>query len=421
MGKIIMSQKERKHLYALEKLKNREITQKTAARLAGLTTRQVRNKLKRYVKMGAVGIVHKNRGKANPHRTSEKIIGKIRALLSNQIFEDWGPTMITEYLMKSNIKLSRETTRQIMISENFWHPKRSKVATHRIRRERKEHFGELVQFDGSDHAWLEERAPKSTLLLFIDDATSIIVWAGFYPSESTNSVLHVSKNYFEKWGTPEFLYTDFGSVYRVNVNNKDNDKKTQYERGLKELGVGLKHARTPQAKGRVERCFGTLQNRLVKELRINDICNYKDANEYLQEVYIPEHNKRYSLKPKHSTNLHKPIDRKIKLDNILCRKEKRVLRNDFTIQYKKRNFQLEKDQPRVIRPGEKITITEHVNGKIMLWKRCAKLNYHEIIERNLISKEKSKIKTRHLSKRPSPDHPWKKRLWPDRRYVYGRP
>ncbi len=221
MGKITMSRKERKHLYALEKLKNGEITQKAAAKLAGLTSRQIRNKIKSYAKEGASGIVHKNRGKVSPKRIPMAIRGEIVNLLSDKNFEDWGPTMIMEQLLKNDIKISRETTRQTMISEGFWQPKRDRVSKHRKRRDRREYVGELVQFDGSDHAWLEDRAPKNTLLLFIDDATSTILWAGFYLSESTKNVMRVSKGYFEGWGMPISIYTDYGSVYKVNVNNEE--------------------------------------------------------------------------------------------------------------------------------------------------------------------------------------------------------
>jgi len=420
MGKIIMSRKERKCLPVLEKLKHKEITQKAAAKQLNLTTRQIRNKVKRYLKEGTSGIVHKNRGKPSPKRTSDDIRNEIITLMNNKNFEDWGPTMITERLMKKSIEICRETTRQIMISEGFWRPKRDKISKYRKQRERKEYFGEFVQFDGSEHAWLENRASKCTLLLFIDDATSAILWAGFYPSESTNNVMHVSNAYFQKWGKPISLYTDYGSVYKVNVNNRENTKKTQYERALKELDIGIAHARSPQAKGRVERCFGVLQDRLIKELRIEGISTYDKANKYLQEVYIPDHNRRRSVDPKYSGDLHRPIEKKLNLNYVLCRKEQRVLRNDFTLQYKRKNLQLEREQKRVIRPKEKITVAEHLDGSITLWKRGAKLNYHEIIERKPIAKEKVKIKTNDLPKRPPQDHPWRQRLWPDRRYLYGR-
>jgi len=401
MEYITMSKKEYNSISIFEKLKNGEILQKSAAKQLGLTSRQVRNKYKRYISEGPKGLVHLTRGKASKRRLEEDLVNKIVELITSN-YSDFGPTFAAEILEKNHgIKANKETLRKIMITGGIWKPKKRK-RKQRVRRERRECFGELVQFDGSIHDWLENRGPNCTLLLYIDDATSTILWAKFCSGESTKNVMEVSKEYFERYGRPVSVYTDHGSVYKVNVGNKDGDKLTQFGRALKELDIELIHANSPEAKGRVERCFGTLQDRLIKELRLEGINNIADANRYLQTIFIPKHNKKRSVPPKCKDNLHKDI-KGFNLDYSLCIREKRTLANDYTIQYKTRIFQLALQQKAVIRPKEIITVREHLNGQISLWIRGHNLNFYEIEKR-----VKTIKKAQHKYNKPAKNHPWKR-------------
>jgi len=401
MGNITMSRKEYNSISIFEKLKNGEILQKSAAKQLGITPRQVRNKYKRYILDGPKGLVHSTRGKPSKKRLKADLVSEIIELIASN-YSDFGPTFAAEVLETNHsIKISKETLRKTMILAGIWKPKARKKKQ-RVRRERRDCVGELVQFDGSVHDWLEKRGPRCTLLLYIDDATSMILWAKFCSGENTKDVMEVSREYFESYGRPVSIYTDHGSVYKVNVGNEDGDKLTQFGRALKELDIELIYANSPEAKGRVERCFGTLQDRLVKELRMEGIDNIAEANRYLQKVFIPKHNKKRSVSPKCRDNLHRSI-KGFSLNYSLCIREKRTLGNDYTIQYKRHIFQLTSQQKAVIRPKEIITVMEHLNGRVSLWIRGYSLNFYEIEER-----VKNIKKAQHKYNKPAEDHPWKR-------------
>ncbi len=273
-----------------------------------------------------------------------------------------------------------------MMKYDIWNVKARKIK-HRIRRPRKNCFGIMIQLDGSPHDWFEGRAPKCTLLAFIDDATSKVVWLEFAKSESLGGVMKASWNYFNAYGLPSSFYTDYGSVFSVNTNNPERDKITQFERAMKELDIEVIHARSPQAKGRVERLFKTLQDRLPKELRLRNISSREEANNFLREIYISEHTAKFAVEAADSTNVHRPING-INLDTSLCIKERRILQNDFTITYQKRIFQLGAQQQTIIRPKETITIKKHLDGSITLSIRKVDLYFKEIKQRIKTEKEK---------------------------------
>ena len=255
---ITMSKKEINQIKILEENILGQITQITAAKKLGLTDRQIRNKLYRYKKYGPEGLIHKNRGRSSPNKWCKKERNHSISLLRNE-FVGFGPTLASEKLKEfEGIIISKETLRREMIKEGLWMPKNRKPK-YRSQRPRKLCFGEMIQLDGSPHDWFEGRAPKCTLLVFIDDATSAILWLEFVTGETTTESLVAAKSYMEKYGRPMSLYVDYGSVWSVNTNNPDREKITQFERVMKELGIEVIHARSPQAKGRVERANKTLQ------------------------------------------------------------------------------------------------------------------------------------------------------------------
>ena len=308
MNHITMNKKEREQLVVFEKMKNNTITQTEASSQLGISTRWIRKKFKRYLENEAAGIIHKNRDRPSNKRWNENEKAVLIDLLQSD-WHDFGPSFAAQKLKElKNINVSKETVRQTMIKGNLWQPKREKIK-HRKRRERRAMIGGMTQFDGSKHKWFEERGEWSTLLVHIDDATSTILWLEFATSESLASVMAATKNYMKKHGRPLALYVDFGSSFSVNLNNLERDKKTQWERCIEELSVVIHHAHSPQAKGRVERANKTLQDRLVKELRLAKISTVDDANKFLLETdFIAKHNQFFAVPPAQNGDAHRSID-----------------------------------------------------------------------------------------------------------------
>jgi len=263
----------------------------------------------------------------------------------------------------------------------------------------------MIQLDGSPHDWFEGRGPKCTLLVFIDDATSTIVWAELVPSESTESLMQATRNYIEHHGRPLSFYVDFGGVFSVNTNNPDRVKITQFKRACDELGIDMIYAHSPQAKGRVERSNDTHQDRLVKELRLRNISTIPEANKFIAEVYLPAHNKAFAVKAAKEGDIHRPITTH-NLDTIFCLKEERIIRNDFTVQYKNRILQLLAEQKAVIRPKETINIFEHFDGALSIFIRNIRLNFTEI-ERRPVKIQETKLE-QHIPWKPDASHPWRR-------------
>jgi len=380
MGNITMSKKERTQLIIFEKLKNDEITQIEAALRLNITDRWVRTKFKRYIEYGAQGLVHKSRGKASTQKWSLDE----RAIMVGLLKSDWHgfrPKFTSEKLQeRENITVCRETVRQAMIAEGLWEKRKSR-AKHRKRRERRAMLGLLVQVDGSPHDWFEGRGPRCTLLVFIDDATSKILWLEFATSESYAAVMKATKNYISSCGRPHGFYVDFGSVFSVNLNNKERTKITQWERAAAELDIKVIHAHSPQAKGRVERCNQTLQDRLVKEMRLHGISSPEAANEFIQNgSYISQTNKLFAESPEIGGDAHRPSEF-YDLEATFSIIEKRRLANDYTIEHNKRIYQLDNQQPTIIRPRDEITVRTGLDGKVTLSIRKALLVFYEINKR----------------------------------------
>lgn len=415
---LTMSKKERIQLQVFYKLDQKEITQKEAAARLNITERWIREKFNRYKKEGDKGLIHKNRGKESKKRWNEEE----KNFSLNLLKSDWngfGPTFTSEKLeLMHGIKVSKETLRQIMISEGIWISKKRRP--YRQRRMRRHMRGMMVQLDGSPHDWFEGRAPKCTLLVFIDDATSELLWLEFALSESVYSVMRATKNYIQAYGRPHEFYVDFGSTFSVNLNNKERDKKSEWERAMKELGIAVIHAHSPQAKGRVERANGTLQDRLIKEMRLANISSIEEANTFLQKSsFIADHNKKFAVSPAQSGDAHMPVNL-FDLENVFCIKQSRILTNDFTITYKKRILQLSKEQKTIIRPKNEIIVRESLSGIINLSIRRTDLVFREINEKfnQIKTKKKDMIqKTKKIhenSRRWAAGLPQSPSLWQSR-------
>lgn len=413
METYTMSQKELSRVAVFDQLVARSITQARASELLGLSLRQIKRKVKLHRLHGAKSLVHASRGQPSNNRLDPLITNQAIGLV-REYYSDFKPTFAAEKLAELHgLKIGHETLRLAMIEASLWKAKERKINVH-VWRERRAALGELVQADGSLHAWFEDRAPKCTLLAFIDDATSRPLELRFCDGESTRNLMAATDEYVRVHGRPVAVYVDRGGVYKVNNHNPDDDKITQYERALNELGTELIHARSPQAKGRVERLFGTLQDRLVKELRLANISTTEEANKFMNDIYLPKHNAQFAVKPREAQDRHRSIEG-YDLDQIFVTKEERNINQDFTVQYHTRWFQLDRKQPTLVFPKNKITINEHYSGTITLTLRTATLNFKEIAKRpEKIKPEPEPVKT-YKQYIPPATHPW--RLYKQKRDI----
>jgi hypothetical protein len=381
---MMASQEELKRLHIIWKVLERAMKQVRAAEILSLSCRQIRRLAKRVKGEGDRGVVHQSRGKPSNRRIDNKV--KTRAIkLYQERYKGFGPTLAAEKLWEGQkIRVSDETLRGWLIESGDW-KKRRKRRGHRQWRERKGHCGEMVQMDGSHHDWLEGRGPGCVLMGYIDDATGR-GYGRFYEHEGTVPAMDSFRRYIQRYGIPLKVYLDKHTTYKSNGKASLEEELagveplSEFERALKELGVEVIHAHSPQAKGRVERFFGTLQDRLVKEMRLRGIRSIEEANLFLGE-YWPEFNRRFGVDPKEKEDLHRAVPRGLKLEDILCIQGKRVLRNDFTVAYNRRLYQVEDS----IRASE-VMVYEGWDGSIRLKHKGRILKIREIATRPLAEK-----------------------------------
>ncbi|MCK4308076.1 ISNCY family transposase, partial [candidate division WOR-3 bacterium] len=376
---IMATQEELKALHVIRKAIDKVITQKEAAETIDLTERQVRRKISRIRKEGDNGIVHRSRGEFSNRAIPDKT--KSRALmLFKTNYADFGPTLASEKLFeRDKISVNDETLRLWLINADIPYRKRKK-RPHRQWRERKEHYGQMVQMDGSEHDWFEGRGPKCVLMGYIDDATGI-PFGRFHSYEGTIPAMDSFKHYIKKRGIPLSIYLDKHATYKstkkqtIEEELANQKALSQFERALKELSVKVIHANSPQAKGRVERIFNTFQDRFIKEMRLVNICTIGQANVFL-EKYLPIYAKRFAVQPAKEDNLHRPIPKSMDLDRILCIRTKRALRKDFTVAHDKKLYQV-LDNVRT----PKVVVEDHIDGSVIIRHKDTKLKFKKIAAR----------------------------------------
>ena len=404
---IEMSEEEINRSEILRMANEKRITQKTGARRISVTERHFRRLLQRYRAQGPGGIISRHRGKPSNNRMPEEQKKKILNKLEED-YHDFGPTFATEKLASEDeIIVSKETVRQIMIAEGLHNPKlRRKDKVHPLR-ERRHRRGELVQIDGSYHAWLEDRAEKACLLLFIDDATSEILAAEFVEHESYWTYAALCKRYFRQHGLPEAFYADRFSVFRVNHTNvTTTDAQTMFERAMKELGIELICAFSPQAKGRVERAYQTLQDRLVKEMRLAGINNYHQANIFLAD-YLSIYNHKFAVQPTSPVDSHEPLRPENNLDLIFTKRETRKLSKDLQFQYDRVIYQIQTERPPYALQGRAVTVCVAEKGNITVLLNQTPLQFKRFIrqpKRNALATSKDIERKTYI---PASDHPWR--------------
>lgn len=413
---ITMSSKELSRYEVLKDLIGGVINGTEAAILLRVTVRHVRRLRVRANKDGAKGLIHKSRGKPSNRRINERMLKNAKKYLK-KFYKDFGPTHAMEKLEEIHtIKLSNESVRQIMVTEDLWHPKpRKKNKEHRSWRPRKECFGEMEQFDGSYHNWFESRGKECCLLASIDDATGKITSLEFTDHEGVIPSFVFWRHYVEIFGKPLTIYLDRHSTYKqIQPSVVDNPYfLTQFERAMKDLDIRVIHAYSPQAKGRVERLFQTLQDRLIKELRLARVSDVRAANQFCKETFIPWFNQKFGVVSQKKTNLHRSLNTMEKrcLDKIFSKQKTAIVANDFTVRYQGTYFQLLKDQPILVRQKEKVLIEERTSGEIFISLRDKYLHYKVLPQRPEKVKPDPRIyalapKPR-IYRSPSPNHPWK--------------
>lgn len=417
-GGITMSSKELSRLEIMEKLSAGALNQQQAADTLRISVRQVKRIWKAFKMDGARGLISKKRGREGNHRLSEEV--KIKALrLISEKYIDFGPTLAHEKLTQCDeLQLSIGTVRGLMITHGIWKPKKAKRVRVFQMRARRPREGEMIQVDGSPHSWFEDRGPKCTLLVYADDATSKIMQLKFVESESLQSYFSTTQEYIEEHGRPLALYTDKHGVFRVNRTGALSGRGvTQFGRAMEELDIRLIFANTPQAKGRVERCNRTLQDRLVKELRLQNISTKEEGNAFLP-AFVEGYNRRFAVVAKNPANAHRELRKTDQLDRIFSIKEKRKLSKELMLQYKNIIYQIATKRSAYTLRGSTVVVRESMEGEVTLFHNNTELNYTlyhsqqaqcESIEAKRLEGEWERLMKKSPRQAPKTNHPWKSR------------
>ncbi len=408
-----MTLKEADRLAVVKRIQSKELNIGSGARELEISPRQMKRIWRRFKERGARGLLSLKKGKPSPNRIPN-ILRKKALRLVKKRYWDYGPTLASEKLEeKHNLKLSKETLRHLMIKEGLWKGKKRKETKNHPRRTRRSRIGEMIQVDGSYEFWFEDRGEKCCLIVFIDDATSKIMLMRFYKAETSEDYLKMLRIYIEKYGRPLSLYSDKHSVFRVNKKELHEKGKwtTRFHEVLKELNIELICAHSPQAKGRVERANGTLQDRLIKELRERKICSMEEGNKFLDE-YTEMHNKKFSTEPASQEDAHQSILPSHNLEKLFMLKEERVLSKDLSIHYKNEIYQIDSNTIYRLR-GKKVEVFESDGEIKMILQEGKPLKYHKWKERIMMPAAVMDVKELEVKwtdkkiRKPWRRHPWK--------------
>ena len=415
MKERIMTTIERLRLRVIEDLTDGLINGTTAANKLSLSVRQVKRLKAEFKNKGHEGLIHGSRGRPGSRKIDINLEKNIVKIINDK-YHDFGPLLAHEKLQEFHqIKLGHETIRAIMIRNQIWQSHKRKRSQYFSWRDRRSSYGELQQFDGSYHNWFEGRnpsLPEVCLLASIDDTTGKITHAKFDHNESVTAVFRFWWEYIELNGIPTEIYLDKFSTYKINhkMAEDNTDLPTQFKRAMKELGTSLISANTPQAKGRIERLFETLQDRLVKEMRLLNIDNIESANIFLKDRFVPWFNSRFAVTSKSRLDCHRSLDPTSwsKLKSIFAKHYVRGINNDFTIQYRTKWYQLKQIQPLTVYKTDKVLIEERLDESIAIKYKDSYLNFFELPEKPLKVNRTPIVLTEHKSNWiPPVDHPWR--------------
>ena len=404
-----MSGEERKRMVVLARVKEKTMSLAQAAGLMDIGYRQAKRVWHRFKKHGDAGLVHRSRGRkgsrCKPAKLRKAVLARYR-----ERYADFGPTLAAEKLQEEGYQVDHETLRRWLLKEALWVSGR-KRKQHRSRRERKECFGQMVQLDGSHHDWFEGRREKAVLMVMIDDATNHVV-ARFYEGETTEASYGVFEAWVQQHGMPCSLYVDRDSIYRCEREPSAEEQlagiepATQFGRVMADFGVKVIMAHSPQAKGRVERCNGLLQDRLVKELRLAGISDLEKANEFLRKTFLPRLNKKFTVEARSAADAHRP--NKWNLKEALNWEEERVVGKDWTITWENRCFQIHEQEEHLGLAGRKVTVRRLRGGVVKLIYRGKILRCKELAEKPARSKPEPRKVGRTKLYKPPGNHPWRR-------------
>jgi hypothetical protein len=397
-----MSAKERVRLETLGRVKRKELTVVEAAELIGLSLRQARRVWKRFDTSGDAGLVHGLRGRASNRRLSEDLRERI-VKTHQEHYGDFGATLACEKLSGDHELVVSPNTLTALLKERGLWERRRRRGKHRKRRERRSCFGSMIQMDGSHHDWFEGRVAKCVLMVMIDDATSR-TYARFYAGETTEAAFDLFERWVKQHGVPRSLYVDKHAIYRDETHQ---EKPTQFGRAMQELSVELICAHSPQAKGRVERRNAVFQDRLVKEMRLRKINSIEQGNALLEKIFLDDLNRRYAIEAKKQQDLHRAVDESVKLDEVLCVMEERVVGEDWCVRWKNRWLQIEKRHEPLHLAGKRVQVKQNRDGELIVQHKSERLTYRELSARPVPAKEKKPVVNNRQWKPPA-SHPWSK-------------
>ncbi|MDH3818245.1 MAG: ISNCY family transposase [Myxococcales bacterium] len=360
-----LSTREMDRLQVVLRIADRRLTQTAGAQILGISDRQMRRICRRFAQEGAAGLGSKRRGQSNrrlPVELRKEALALVRAR-----YADFGPTLAQEKLLEQHdIRVAPETLRQWMIDDGIWLTRRQRKKRIQQPRHRRDCYGELVQIDGSDHHWFEDRGPRSVLLVYVDDATGKLMALRMCESESAFSYFHATRSYLERHGKPVALYSDKAGVFRVNAKRpKAGDGFTQFGRAMSDLNIDVICANTPAAKGRVERAHQTLQDRLVKELRLRGISTMDDANAYFPE-FMRDYNRRFGRVARNDHDAHRPLTERDGLDDIFTWQEERRVTAQLTVHHKRTMYLLEPTEEAKAAARKRVTVVEYEDGRVSI-------------------------------------------------------
>ncbi len=400
-GYLIMSKKERLRFIVLDRVKQGQLSLKHAAIRLEVSYRQARRLLKRFGEYGSAGLVHRSRGRPSNRTKSPQLKQKVLTIYQ-ELYDGFGPTLAAEKLLEDHeLVLDHETLRRWLLEAGLWEKQR-KRRKHRTWREPKEHFGEMVQMDGSHHNWFGENGAKACLMVMVDDATKTKL-AVMGKQETIVDCMKTLWEWIKLRGIPKAIYADRKNIYVTDREPTLAEQlagkkpKTVFGIACEKLGIEIISANSPQAKGRVERTNGIYQDRFVKELKLKGITTIDGANELLSGGFNDSLNRKFIAEPANKQDFHRPVPKGLNLQNVFCFESTRTVGNDWTISYKNRSFQILRANKPLPKPRQKILVREHLDRSITLWIGDNRLKYKEI---NKIKPVSTRMLTR-LSSRPT--------------------
>lgn len=411
-----MSTQELRRVEVMGRVKRGELNLGEAAQMLGLSYRQTKRLKKRYTEGGAKALVHGSVGRssnrADPQRRG-RALQLVRKHYSGERHERFGPTLAAEHLAQDHgLEVPRETLRGWMLSEGLWSRQRQ-PKPHRSRRERRAHFGELIQLDGSHHDWLEGRGPRGCLMNFVDDATGRAL-CRFSEQETTWAAVDLLEQWLRTHGIPQALYCDWKNVYKRRPTTREAiegiEPETQFGRMCAKLGIRIIAASSPQAKGRVERHHGTHQDRLIKKMRLKGIADYEAANRYLEEEYLSAHNEAFGCEPAGGANFHQRLPARVDLKWVLCLETERVVSNDLVVRFENRFLQLKPSRRQGLGAGSRVTVQQSREGELRVVRDERGVVFEEIAKPAPPARAEAKPRRAPQPHKPAANHPWRRPL-----------